>query len=77
MNFKYRHDTTLPVPIVQVAAIQVHVPDEDDDDFEQGDYQDSVIGKVIGNDDDDQQGHQHKNNNHNNHNFNNSSNNRS
>ena len=53
MNFKYRHDIALPVPIVEVAAIEVHVPDEDDDEFEHGDYEDSVIGKVIGNDDDD------------------------
>ena len=45
MNFKYRYSLKLPVPIVQLNAIEAIMPDQDDDD--DGELENSLIDRVI------------------------------
>ena len=44
MNFKYRYSLKLPVPSVELIAIEAVVPDDDDDDRE---LESSLIDRVI------------------------------
>jgi hypothetical protein len=45
MNFKYRYSLKLPVPIVELVAIEAVVPDEEDG--ENRELESSLIDRVI------------------------------
>jgi hypothetical protein len=45
MNFKYRYSLKLPVPIVELVAIEAMVPDEEDE--ENRELESSLIDRVI------------------------------